>query len=119
MAELIIKNGKFYRNGIEERPECGNIEQINCLKETNKRNDEAEQGLKVGTDYETHTIASACFICVCGKKLFYEIEFEGSSCDDDDCFAGKRKYCCDCGRTYIFEVDENYNLIAKMQSCAE
>lgn len=113
MPELIIKNGRFYRNGIEERPEIGNIEQINCLKETNRKNEEAEKGIEVDTDYECITTGTAEFRCVCGEKVYYEVEFEGTP-DDDDCFVGKVKSCKVCGRRYEFEFDADYNLIAKM-----
>lgn len=70
-----IINGKFMKGDIEVPPEIGNIEQINALKEANKRFEEKEKLAKEGklpillnaTDISFNL--ECIFTCICGKQL--------------------------------------------------
>ena len=68
--ELLIIAGKLMRNGIEEKPEFGNLEQIQALKEAEELLKELTTGLALDPEYEEITTYDAIFYftCVCGKK---------------------------------------------------
>ncbi|MDD5013569.1 MAG: hypothetical protein PHW73_00520 [Atribacterota bacterium] len=109
---LIISNGKFYRDGIEEKPEIGNLEQIKVLREYERKMDSLQGGMEVHVDYEVEITASASFTCKCSKKL--HLSCAAGAEEDVDCFAERKITCPQCKTSYKFFINDDGNLLAKM-----
>lgn len=69
--EVVIKNGKFYRNGIEEPAKFGDIAQINALKKANEKRQSAAAEL-LNEELTTY-LAKILFECPkCGQENKYD-----------------------------------------------
>ena len=113
MANLLIKNGKFYNKEGEIVPlEFGNVEQIRAIKEHEQKIEELKgDGYEIEVDFEVTVEASAKFRCTCGSWLFFTVDADEE--DDISCFEGYPNKKCGCGCTYELEVDD-YVLLVKL-----
>jgi hypothetical protein len=102
---LIISGGKFYRNGIEEKPEFGNAEQIKCLREYERLMDEIEAGIPLTPDFDIQVTADVTFKCACGKVLHKSCE--ASAEDDIECFENESVTCSQCRQRWLFFIDDS------------
>ena len=111
MSNLVIKNGCiFNKEGVKQPLEIGNIEQINLLKEYNKKIDLLKnEGVELGIDYEIEITASAVFKCVCGTFLHFEESVDDEN--DISSFHKKTKKCHTCGNNYKLQVPINENIL--------
>ena len=113
---LIIREGKFYRGGSPVKPELGNAEQIECLKQYETLCDTFKKGVIVDNiQYDMQPIdATASFRCICGNSI--RVSAEASDDCDIDCFDGKKKRCRVCHADY--EINDNLegDLIVKLIS---
>ena len=116
MDDLIIKEGRFFRISTKqfEKAEFGNDEQIACVRRTeNLIESYNNEGHIIEPDYEVEITASAGFECICGRHLYKEVE--ASEEDDIDCFDGKEVNCSQCKRNYIFDYNDDGDLIVKLK----
>lgn len=68
MSNLIIRDGKFYRGNVEVKPEFGNREQINALKEALRKANESKVEAKLIQEETIAYYASVRFTCpICEK----------------------------------------------------
>ena len=105
---MIIRDGKFYRDGVPVPLEFGNIEQIKLMKDYQNRIDSfSGEGLEVEVEYEVRAYVN--FECVCGNRL--EIEtledgvIEGSYVEETGIMGEKCK-CSKCQRKYKISEDD-------------
>jgi len=112
--KLIIKEGKFYRGDTIIKAEHGNLEQIACLNENNRFGEVLKEGLIVCPDYDNPTEIDAWvyFDCICGQRLRKTVTVleEG----DIDNFIDATIHCDVCSRNYVFEENEDSELIVKL-----
>jgi len=113
-SDLIIIEGKFFRDGKPVQTEIGNQEQINALRNAEERVSELTKGMEVDPEYETVVNASINFKCVCGKTI---------NCEWEDVEEGENRQfvrslnkpeCYACHRKYKFDEDDDFNLIVKL-----
>jgi len=110
-GKLIIANGKFIRNGVEEKPEHGNAEQIYVLRKHERIMEQFENGIEVKPSYDHIITASVSFTCQCGIRLYHEIdELEE---EDVDYFVDTLVHCRECGQAYTFEINDDKKLVVK------
>ncbi len=118
MSILILKDGKFYRNGIEEPIEIGNREQIDLLKKQELLiNQLTNDGVDCDIDEEEIIIYTISIKCICGRKN--TIEYEKSSFYDPDLneFAvDKLIKCRSCKKEYILKEDDCGDLVYKLKN---
>jgi hypothetical protein len=107
MSSLIIKNGHiFNKEGVKQRLEFGNAEQIQLIKEYNQKiNLLKTEGVELHVDFEVEVTANAVFKCLCGTF----IHFEANADDEDDIsgFNGRERTCRTCGNNYKLSVPVN------------
>ena len=75
--QLTIKDGKFYRNGVEEKPEFGNREQINAIQKEVERQKRIEKGVPCDVDFEeiSHYEMDITFPCMkCKRRVWRSID---------------------------------------------
>jgi hypothetical protein len=116
MSDLVLKNGKFYRDGVIVPLEHGNIEQITLMnKELKYINSFEEVGFEPRIIEEEKYIIEFSFKCPkCSSNISYRdeyedydhylsiIDFEGTSC---------RK----CGTKYRFHLNDYHDLVVKYE----
>lgn len=111
MGNLIIKNGCiFNKEGVKQKLEIGNIEQIELLKEYNKKMELLKnEGVELHPDYEIEVTASAIFRCPCGTTQHFEV----SADDEGDLsnFNKQKKTCRICGNNYELSVPINEDIL--------
>ncbi len=111
MKPLTIIDGKFIRDGVEEKPEFGNKEQILAMKIHAPTLALLNSGkMPFEYDVETKYTLNGDFKCVCGTKIFIEVEDD----DEDDIVsevAGMTKSCHKCKKKYIIQKDEDDELV--------
>jgi hypothetical protein len=101
---VVVKNGKFYRNGVEELAKFGDPDQIKALKIANamKENPTAEL-----SNYETVTY-SATIRFTCPNCMHFNIceidEREDWEFDTDD-MDGRQVVCVEC--KHVYELKDN------------
>jgi len=111
MGKLFIKNGKFYDGQNEVKPEIGNIDQINCLKEHERLKGIFDDGLIVDPKYHSLGItATTFFTCMCGRRLIVEVEADDIG--DESCFIEcKNIVCHNCNQRYHFKINDKHELV--------
>lgn len=115
MGKLIIKDGKFFKDGVEQALEIGNVEQINLLKEINQLTDDlTNEGREVDIDEEEIIVYTLNIKCICGKLSSTEYEKEPYSNDVEEAMVDTKIKCRNCERTYIFKLDKFGDLIYKL-----
>jgi hypothetical protein len=106
-GKLRITDGKFYRDGVFEKAEFGNLEHIGVLKKNNLllesyRDDGrlVESCIDEDEDEEDFAKHSLTIDCPCGRNA--SVEEEGYSDSDDplDVLGDEVKIKCLCGRVY-------------------
>lgn len=113
-SELVIIEGKFFRDGNPVKTEIGNQEQINALRNAEERVSDLTKGIEVDPEYETVINATISFKCICGNNVH---------CEWDDVEEGENRAftnslnkpeCYTCKRKYEFDEDDDFNLIVKL-----
>lgn len=115
-GKLKIIDGRFCRDGVFEKAEFGNAEQIRLLKENNKLLESYREGVRVyshdeeATDYygcecdgceccDGEYLAHSIEIeCPCGRSA--EVSEEGYSDDPEEILGDCVNITCQCGREY-------------------
>jgi predicted SprT family Zn-dependent metalloprotease len=106
---MIIKNGKFFKEGIEVPLEHGNKEQIKLLERVN--------GLLSDGDHpnirEIRKI-EVMYRCLCGA-IFEISDLELEEDEHLDTLAGNVGRCHNCDLKYILACDECGDLVVKIR----
>ena len=115
---LKLINGKFIRDGVEEKPEIGNSEQIALLKHQELLFDWYKEGM--GVDYEPDDFDCINSVhididCLCGHPIRFEVGVNEGE-DYEDLLKGLKKTCPVCKRRYILDEDEDFLLIVKFDT---
>lgn len=110
MNGLIIRKGKFYRNGHVERPKIGDLDQIALIDIHNR----ALETSRIDVVFSDETVEdkrtlTAKFNCLCGNQLVETVE---NYDPDDSQFMGVPigefwdvvSECDNCGLGYTVEV---------------
>lgn len=107
---MTIKNGKFFKDGVQVPIEHGNKEQIKVLK----RIEEMSNGFT--PQIEIVKRVSMLFTCVCGAANNFDDFTEMENGDDPDAIILHEKdHCYNCGLEYKVIVDyEQDGLMLKM-----
>lgn len=100
-----LRDGKFYRDGVEVPPTFGDREQIELLRKAEKQMEKLEvDGIEAEIEYNVS--AEVRCKCPCGRYVI----FETVNNDDEDSanmyLDGMQQYCR-CGREYEVVID-NY-----------
>lgn len=113
MNKMIIKDGRFFKDGKFIQPIFGDDEQVACLQMFNETVESlTKDGLIVEPNYEVQIDAYVHFNCICGTRLQKAV---GADAEEDiHCFINKKVICKECNRIYIFKADEGDNLIVKL-----
>lgn len=116
-STMIIRDGKFYRDGVPVPLEFGNIEQIKLMKDYQDRIDAfAGEGLEVEVEYEVRAYIN--FECICGKNLQVETLDEdiipGSYVEETSVMNNSCK-CHNCKRQYKVCEDDFGSTVLKLQ----
>ena len=82
MSKLIIKDGKFYKDNVEIKPEFGNREQIQALRDAERRANETRIEAKLIQEEKTFHYATIEFTCPDCKKHNRVEVFEDDPSDD-------------------------------------
>lgn len=99
-----LRDGKFYRDGVEVPPTFGDREQIELLRKAEKQMEKLEgDGIEAEIEYDVSAEVSCK--CPCGRYVI----FESVGNDDTDSanmhLDGRQKYCR-CGREYEVVIDD-------------
>jgi hypothetical protein len=116
MSDLVLKNGKFYRDGIIVPLEHGNIEQITLMnKELKYINSFEEVGFEPRIIEEEKYIIEFSFKCPkCSSNISYSDEYEDyghylSIIDSEG------TSCRKCGTKYGFHLNDYHDLVVKYE----
>jgi len=63
MSNMIIRDGKFYKNNVEVKPEFGNMEQIRAIREAERKASEKRIEAKIIQEEKTYHYATIEFTC--------------------------------------------------------
>lgn len=96
-----IVDGHLYKDGVKERLEFGNVEQIKFINYINKL---SKDGLPLDVDIEKEITINANFKCVCQNHHFW-ISIGGDDYSDESELIGEQVICPKCKTKY--EVSEN------------
>lgn len=109
MSNIIIRDGKFYRGGVEVKPEFGNREQINALQAELRKSSEEKVEAKLIEQETTKYYATVKFTCpVCKEDNEVDvldddpIEMGIDSSDVDNCDIS----CHYCDTDFTIEADK-------------
>lgn len=97
-----IKDGKFYLNGEPVKPEFGNWEQIEALKQFQKKVDEGVFDAELHSEEVTRFYPLVKFDCpFCGTKNKHEFEDDESEWHiDNDDVDGLEVSCTGCDKEF-------------------
>ncbi|MGL4364258.1 MAG: hypothetical protein ACRCZB_02495 [Bacteroidales bacterium] len=113
-GELYLKNGKFYRDGVEVPLEIGNAEQIALIKRIEKEVPEIDISLHTS---RMQYIASCCFTCECGNEIVEEKwDCEAESFGEPEPieeFEGDTIVCEECDREYVVNRNKTVSIKQK------
>ena len=110
MGKMVVKDGKFYKDGVEVPPEFGNTEQIACLAKIEEYYTSLREGtLMLEPDVETTYLFTDSFKCFCGKTV--PLSAEGRHEDDFECLQTVKK--CQCGKHKFKVFVEGPDLLVK------
>lgn len=108
--KLTIKEGKFYRGADEVKPEFGNMEQIQCIKDTIRKLIEEQEmvealktGLVLDPTVTAEYTAEVDFRCECGGRVYAE-----ACADDEDDWQALADHditCRSCKKEYRLKVE--------------
>jgi hypothetical protein len=106
MSKIIVGADGLYRDGVKLKLEFGNLEQIEALRNFEKKMASfKKEGVSPRCDYEVKGEAS--FFCVCGRRICTE-KNDAESEEDIECFEGIEETCKDCKRKYIFKIEKDW-----------
>lgn len=109
MSNLIIKDGKFYKNGVEIKPEFGNREQIQALRDAERKANETKIEAKIIQEEKTYHYATIEFTCPnCEKNNRVEV-FEDDPSDwfiDNSDVDNIDISCPHCDTDFTIEADK-------------
>jgi hypothetical protein len=108
-----IKDGKLYNSNGDIVPlEFGNIDQINFIKDLEKRLEKLSlEGIDVDVYYEPIRYdAQIRFRCLCGSLVYRTMEVDE---EDHEELEGEWFMCRGCKTEYELETNDNGNLVAK------
>ena len=111
MNPVKLKDGKFYRNGIEEKPIFGDKDQIEAMAKAQEVFD-ALNGDGLEVEAEERVIVSVYFKCICGLNINFENDREEFE-DVGDCMSGLIEKCS-CGKSYKLIQNEDGFLAVKL-----
>lgn len=109
-GELTLKNGKFWRDGVEVPPRIGDAEQIALLRQAERNAEQREidaNGDGIELEFELKKLRyTGEIICICGQRVRRDFE-----CDYFDCIGSLEEImedncdshcmeCPGCGREY-------------------
>lgn len=115
MGILIIKDGKFFKDGVEQPVEIGNPEQIALLKRYEAIAESLNnEGLEVDIDQEEVIRYTLTAKCICGKNMQTEYEKEPYDTDVEEAMDKTKMKCRTCERKYILGRDNSGDLIYKL-----
>lgn len=101
---VLIKNGKFYRDGVEEPAKFGDTDQIKALK---KANEMKENPIAELSNYETTTY-TATIRYTCPNCMHFNVdeidEQEDWEFDTED-MDGRQVVCVECKHVYELKDD--------------
>lgn len=109
MGTLTLKDGKFWRDGVEVPPRIGDAEQIELLRQAERQAQQREtdangDGIELVFDLEELQYAGE-ITCICGQVISQNFTCEHFDCDSIeglmvwDC-EGRCMKCLKCGREY-------------------
>ncbi len=115
MAKISIIEGKFYKDGIEIKPEFGNIEQIQALKAAERKSNELEVEAKLIEKEIIQYYACIEFICpICKTKNSIDIDEDNPSeyCIDNSDVNGYDVTCTNikCNTEFTIEAVKKSNM---------
>lgn len=111
MSDIIIRDGKLWKNGVQLTLEFGNTEQINAIRKYEKKFESFRTGKVV--PIKTYNITgTAIFECLCGRTLETDPE-EADYDGDESCFENTKKKCGLCKREYLFVLEKTYGMQMK------
>lgn len=101
MNKLYIRHGKFFRDGVEERPEIGNVEQIDCLRKHERFMETMKEGVSIEAeaDIDEEYVWVVWFKCFCGNYLHKKIGISDHK-TEIDLFDGTYLFCKICSQRY-------------------
>ena len=103
--DIVIKEGKIWKDDKIIELEFGNLEQIRVLRKYSKKIEEFIIGVR--PDYHYEVTGTASFNCICGRKVeISRIDAENE--DDIECFEDQTKRCYSCKRNYEFIIRREY-----------
>jgi hypothetical protein len=101
---VVVKDGKFYRDGVEEPAKFGDKDQIEALKKANKIK-EAPTAKLVNHETVTYT-AVVCFTCPeCMHENRDEWDTQEDFEFDEEDLDGENLTCCRC--KHVFEIEND------------
>ena len=106
---MILKDGKFYKDGIVIAPEIGNQEQIRLLKITEENIQRLTEGTELDYDTEITVTYSAQIKCICGTNVFFEQESDEE--DNPQCLKDIKKSCRNCKKTYKTYMENGWIMV--------
>lgn len=112
---LEIKNGKFYRDGLVEPIQFGNLDQIKLMQQHLKDYEAlTNEGVLIDWEVETSYRATMDYKCSCGKY----VRFGDVDLDDEDDKPDFKESTATCKCKRIYEIDENDDgdLVVKLRT---
>lgn len=109
---LVVRDGALYdKDGVLQKLEFGNIEQIKAIREHERKIHELENdGVELDPEFEVEVTASVEFRCTCGKYVYFYTDAEY---EDDIRGFNDQKKKCKCGINYKLEA-KDYILCKKV-----
>jgi hypothetical protein len=109
-----LRDGKLYNSNGDIVPlEFGNIDQINFIKDLEKRLETlSTKGIDVDVCYEPIRFdAEIRFACLCGVTVYKTVEVYEE--DNDQDLDGEFVKCRSCKTEYELQINDNGDLVAK------
>lgn len=109
---LILKDGKFYRDGVFEPLEFGNKDQIKIIRDSLRlANQLLTTGVPVDVEFESVITAKVEFRCQCGQLVWFEREVDYD--EDYKNLYGVTSSCLKCKTKYILHNHEGLTVKLK------
>jgi hypothetical protein len=109
---IIVKDGHLWRDGVKLKLEFGNLEQIEAIRNNNKKLEAFLNGeIKPKCSYQI--IATANFFCMCGNLIVIE-DVDADSEGDVSYFEDENVKCKKCDKKYTFVLHREYSTRTQM-----
>jgi transcription elongation factor Elf1 len=109
MSNIFIRDGKFYKDGVEVKPEFGNLEQIRALQAELRRANEKKIEAKLYQEEVSQYYASVKFTCPSCKNENHVDVLEDDPLDmhvDNSDVDGYDISCNHCDADFTIEADK-------------